>query len=906
MSEPYYKTPAIVPLPPKDADVLTTACDYCIVACGYKIYRWPIGKEGGLKASENALNRDYPIRPLQGNWISPNMYNVITYKGKKHHVAIVPDADTKVVNIGGDHSIRGGAIAQKCYNPATPTKDRLKTPLLRVKGKLVPISWNDATEIFAQVSTHVIKKHGVHAWAQKRYSYQFFENTYALSKLAWVSIQSPAYADHDNPGKFPSTPGWRDIGFENFAACYEDYYLADTLILSGADPYETKTILFLEWILRGVRAKGNKLIYINPRKTAGAAFAEKHGGLHLQLVPGTDTLLHMGIERVILENGWEDSEWIKKYTGNKWESDSGFGQGTRNTPWQWRTTWGKLQCDGFEDFKKWLLSQKESEIDYVSEMTGISIADIKKTAAMMAEPKPDGTRPKTSIFVEKGHYWSNNYLNTASIGSLALLCGTGNRPGQMISRMGGHQRGGMTAGGYPKNFSPEKFAGRRRKGLDLDRWVEAGKVRFAWVVGTTWVNAMTGAGSLFKTFEMMTVKNEHQLTSANVNDAIETFKKRADSGGLVMVEQNIYLTEQNGKKLADIVLPAATWGECDFSRANGERRIRLYSKFMDPPGQAKPDWEIVAMIAKKMGFTGYDWKDSNDVFEEAARFGRGGVLNYHPLVKYAKKHGKRGHDVLKAYGTTGIQGPVRQEGDTIVGTKRIHDSTLELPDTGPEENTVWIKKLKSFNSQHGKANFIKSPWFLFADFYEEIRPKAGEFWVLNGRINEVWQSGFDDIIRRPYITQRWPENWIEIHPEDAKRLGIESGDYVTVTNDRLPVQVSGFIGRDVEDLLYDKLKEEGHIKFVKTSVKAVAVVIDVPRPGTTFMYFLHQLESANNLVPRVADPLTNNYRYKLGFGKIKKSGESPYKKNLSLMSFATRTIMDTFTDMPEGMDLSIR
>ncbi|MBQ37167.1 MAG: arsenite oxidase large subunit, partial [Gemmatimonadaceae bacterium] len=517
MSVPYYQTEDRIPLPPTDADVLTTACDYCIVACGYKIYRWPVGTEGGPKASENALACDFPRAIMQGNWISPNMHNIVQHEGRDHHVVIVGDGDTEVVNVGGDHSIRGGTIAKKCYNPKTPTKDRLQTPLLRVNGELVPISWDQATDIFAGVSQHVIDKHGAHAWAQKRFSYQFFENTYALSKFAWVSVGTPATAEHDNPGHFSSTPGWRDIGFENFAASYEDYYLADTVVLSGADPYETKTILFNEWILKGAREKGNKLIFINPRKTTGPAFAESSGGMHLWINPGTDTLLHLGIARVVLESGWEDREWIDEFTNNKWESDSGFGQGVRNTPWQWRTTWGQFQCDGFEAYKEWVLSQKESELDYVSQMTGISVADIRKAAEMMAKPKADGSRTKTTIGIEKGTYWSNNYLNTASIGSLALLCGTGNRPGQMISRMGGHQRGGMTAGGYPRNWSPEKFAGRRRKGLDLDRWVEAGKVRFAWVVGTTWVNAMTGTTALFDKLSGQTVESEHQVRSTDVD-----------------------------------------------------------------------------------------------------------------------------------------------------------------------------------------------------------------------------------------------------------------------------------------------------------------------------------------------------------------------------------------------------
>jgi arsenite oxidase large subunit len=304
---------------------------------------------------------------------------------------------------------------------------------------------------------------------------------------------------------------------------------------------------------------------------------------------------------------------------------------------------------------------------------------------------------------------------------------------------------------------------------------------------------------------------------------------------------------------------------------------------MDSPGESKPDWQITAMLAKKMGFDGYDWKDSNDVFEEAARFGRGGVLNYHPLVKVAKKKGMRGHDLLRTYGTTGIQTPIRLEDGKLVGTKRLHDSTLELPETGPESHTVWIKKLKSFNTQSGRANFIKTPWFLFEDFYEEVKPKGDELWVINGRFNELWQSGYDDL-RRPYIEQRWPENTIHINPEDAKARGIESGDYVMVSSDRIPVQVGGFVARDTKDALYAGLKRDGHIEYDKAEVKAIAVITKSLKPGVSYMVFLHNKDSANRLVARVPDPISNNYRFKLGFGKIKRVGESPYKKNLGMMS----------------------
>jgi len=874
------------PLPPVGADILTTVCDYCIVGCGYKVYRWPVGSEGGGAAAENAMGVDYPRNPGTGFWVSPNQHNVVAHNGSPHNVVIIPDADAEAVNLFGDHSIRGGSLAKKCFNPDSATADRLQTPLMRINGTLEPVSWDVALDTVAKVGKHVIDKYGEHSWAMKMFSYQFFENTYALTKLALRHVETPAFAFHDNPSTAEDTPGFRDTGFDNFAASYEDWSLADTLVISGCDPFETKTVIWNEWIMKGIR-RGMKIISIVPRITTGVAWAEKTGGLHLWLIPGTDTVLHLAIARYIVEQGWEDRAWIERYTSNKWESDSGFGQGTRNTPWQWRTTWGAFQTKGFEDYKAWLLSVEEAEIENAVRITGVDREGIVRAAELMAKPRIDGSRPKTSIGVEKGNYWSNNYLNTASIGALALLCGTGNRPGQMISRFGGHQRGGIKGGRYPLEKSPEKFAGRRRRPLDLDRWIEAGHVRFAWAVGTTWLGSMTASQGLMQTFEKLTRGSKHQITSPDT--AAEELIRRADAGDMVMVNQEIYLREPLGTTYADIIFPAATWGEEDFARANGERRIRLYSKFYDAPGEAKPDWWIAAQVGKRMGYPGFDWKDSNDVFEEAARFTRGSRKDYFPLVWKAKQRSQKGHELLRSYGTTGIQGPVRLEEGELVGTQRLHDSTLNL-DT-PQGPTIHSKILTAFKTQSGKANFMKSPWEHFSDFYEYMKPQEGELWITNGRIGEIWQSGFDDMLRRPQIMDRWPANFVEIHPDDAAARGIESGDLVAAESERIPVQKSGFIAATPADASFTRLMEAGHIELTAARVEAVAIVTPAVRPGVSFMFFLHTKNPANSLVARVPDPISNNYRYKLGVGTLRKIGESEYKHSFTQMSFAPRTIV---------------
>lgn len=893
-SKPFYEPADKVPLPPANADVLTTCCDYCIVGCGYKVYRWPAGgKNGGSKASQNALKKNFPLAPMEGGWIGPNMVTQAMYKGKLHNIAVVPDPNAKVVNAGGTHSVRGGCIAQKVYNAKGPTKDRLLHPMIRINGVLTPVSWDLALDVAAEVGKHVIKNHGEDAWATKYYSYQFFENTYAVSKLTLKSIGTHAIAEHDHPSKVDATPGWTDMGYDMYAPAYDDYRLADCVVWSGTDPYETKTNLWESHFFEAINGHGQKIISVNPRKTTGTAYIEKVGGLHLDVNPGSDTPVYMAISRIIIENGWEDREFIQNWVNNFWETDSGFGRGTRNTPWQWRTTWGQFQVNGYEDWKKWLLSQEESKPEVAAKIAGIDVRKLYQAAEMMAKPKADGSRPKTTIVIEKGNYWSNNYLNVVSIGNLGVVLGCGGRPGRAIGRLGGHQRGGSTGGPYPGMKAPYKVPGRRRLQTDVDRWVESGHVRMAYVVGTTWIQAMAGSEALGETFNRLTRLNPHQVTSNEKQAIIDALKQRVDSGGMVVVNQDIYLRDPIGARFADIVLPAATWGEEDFVRANGERRVRLYSKFYDAPGEALPDWKIVSMLAHKMGFEkdGYDWKSSNDVFEECCRFSRGSRKDFNAIKVMAKRKGMTAHAFLRTYGTTGLQAPLLIDGDKIVETVRLHDyNRKDIPDTGPEGATMHNKRMLAFNTHTGKLNMLKTPWKYWADYYDFMKPQGDELWMVNGRINEIWQSGFDDE-RKPYIAQRWPANFMEIHPDDAAARGIESGDWVVMESDRIPVQTDFNLGVKGDQMWFSGLQREGHIKMAKGSFKAVAIVTPAIKKGVIFTNFLKTDSWTNSLVGRVPDPITNNYRFKIGHGVVKKAGESPYKKTFAQMSFKRRDIV---------------
>ena len=210
----------------------------------------------------------------------------------------------------------------------------------------------------------------------------------------------------------------------------------------------------------------------------------------------------------------------------------------------------------------------------------------------------------------------------------------------------------------------------------------------------------------------------------------------------------------------------------------------------------------------------------------------------------------------------------------------------------PKGRTLFQKWLTHFSSQSGKTVLSKSPWELFADFFERIMPDPakGELWLGNGRINEIWQSYFDDR-RKPYLRNRWPDTFVEVHPQDAARYGVESGDEVRLFSDDILIQTGGYVMRGGQDHTFTGLMKKGHIRTGSGDIQAVAIVTDAVQRGLLFNYFIWPESPANALVHRVPDAITNRYRFKLGKAQIEKIGESPFKRSFEEMTFKPRTIM---------------
>ena len=139
--------------------------------------------------------------------------------------------------------------------------------------------------------------------------------------------------------------------------------------------------------------------------------------------------------------------------------------------------------------------------------------------------------------------------------------------------------------------------------------------------------------------------------------------------------------------------------------------------------------------------------------------------------------------------------------------------------------------------------------------------------------------------------QRWPENWVEIHPQDAKKRGIESGDQVMMYSDRVAAFKDTLLGIDSNNFQFGELLKRGHIELSKAAVTAVAIVTPAVKPGVLYANMLDMRQPSNSLTARVVDNISGNYNFKMGVAKIKKIGESKYKHEFHSFSFAPRNIV---------------
>jgi len=477
------------------------------------------------------------------------------------------------------------------------------------------------------------------------------------------------------------------------------------------------------------------------------------------------------------------------------------------------------------DFDKALAANKTSLEDAAS-LTGLAPADIVKAAEWIAMPK-DGKRRRTMFAYEKGLIWGNdNYRTNASLVNLALATGNIGRPGGGCVRMGGHQEGYVRPS--------DAFIGRPAPYVDKLLIEGKGGVHHVWACDhyKTTLNAM----EFKRVYKERTDKVKNAMSSVAYGDRdgmVDAIVAAIKDGGLFAVDVDIIPTKIG--EACHVWLPAATSGEMNLTSMNGERRMRLTERYMDPPGQSMPDCLIAARIAnnmervfREMGkteeadkFKGFDWQTEEDAFMDGYHNNAGGG----EFVTY---------DRLRAMGTNGFQEPATGfENGEIMGTKRLYADGI-------------------FGGEGGKATLFEAQWRGIQEPGKQEEKDAFPYLINNGRTNHVWQNAYLDQ-ENELIVDRWPYPFIEMNPADMSELGVSEGDLVEVYN------------------------ENG-------STQAIVYPTETAKPKQTFMLFAYPSGVQGNVVsPGVNEFIIPNY--KQTWGNIRKIASAPGNtKHLSFKS----------------------
>ncbi len=329
----------------------------------------------------------------------------------------------------------------------------------------------------------------------------------------------------------------------------EDILDTDAMFIIGSNTTENHPVIAAH--MKQAIERGAKLVVADPRKIEMAEYAD----VFLQIKPGTNLALVNSMMHVIIENEWEDKEFIEARTAD------------------------------YEDLVELV---KPYTPEYAAEICGVDADDIIKAAKIYAEA------PKAGIFYAMGitQHTMGTY-NVMSLSNLALLCGNIGIASGGINPLRGQNnvQGSCDMGclpadlpGYQKVNRPEVTA----------MFEEAWGAKVPTKIGLTLSEIMEGAG--IGDIKMLYVFGENPMVSDpdinHVKHALENLE--------LLVVQDIFMTETG--ELADVILPAASFAEKDGTFSNTERRVQRVRKAIEPIGNAKADWVILMELMNRFGY----------------------------------------------------------------------------------------------------------------------------------------------------------------------------------------------------------------------------------------------------------------------------------------------------------------
>jgi ferredoxin-nitrate reductase len=618
-----------------------------------------------------------------------------------------------------DHPSSLGDLCLKAvYLPETlSTPDRLLCPQMRrcQDGPFTRVSWDTAIKFLAQRFRDIIGEHGRDAVAFYGSGQLTTEEYYVGNKLAKGFLGTNNFDTNSRLCMASAAAGYQaSFGSDGPPACYADIDVADCFLLIGTNTADCHPVIFKR-IKRRKMANPDKvmIIAVDPRRTETADFAD----LHLPIRPGTDIALLNSMLYVLLEANLIDRDFITRH------------------------------ADGFAGLLKVIKKYPPriaEEISGVPECLIVEAALIFGKADRALSLWSMGVNQST-VGVHKNNAIHNLHLATGKIGKPG--CGPFSLTGQP-NAMGGREVGGLShlLPGYRSVQDP-----KHRKEV----------ARF-WDVPYDGISSEPGLSAL-EQFEALAQRKlkaiwilcTNPAVSAPDTDLIEKALRQAE---LVVVQDAYHPTATS--RLAHVILPAAQWSEKEGVMTNSERRVSYMPKLAEPLGEALPDWRILTLFAREMGFSeAFPYNSTEEIFSEFAKLTENTACDCSGM-SYAR---------LKNEGP--LQWPCPSADHA--GTERLYEDA-------------------HFSTPDSRANLIP------VDHAEPFEMPDDEYPLVltTGRVKHHWhtmtRTGKNEALRRSV-----PEPVLEIHRSDARQFGIQDADFVEVVSRRGKVMVQARVTEEI-------------------------------------------------------------------------------------------------------------
>jgi nitrate reductase NapA len=722
-------------------------------------------------------------------------------------VATQGDPDAPVNK--GLNCIKGYFLAKIQYG-----KDRLTTPMLRMKngkfdkgGEFTAIGWDAAFEIMADKCKAALRKGGPRNIAMFGSGQWTIWEGYAAAKLMKAGLLSNNLDPNARHCMASAVAGFmRTFGIDEPMGCYDDIEHADAFVLWGSNMAEMHPILWSRVTDRRLTGKNVKIHVLSTFSHRSTELADNE----LIFKPQSDLAILNYICNYIIQNKAVNQEFVARNVNfRKGVTDIGYGLRANHPLEKAAMNNGYPGEDGkprgnpagaspisFDEFKAFVA---EYTLDKAHELSGVPRERLEELARAYADPKTRVTSFWTMGFNQHTRgTWVNNMIY-----NVHLLVGKISEPGNSP----------FSLTGQPSACGTAREVGTFSHRLPADMLVTNPKHREAseklWKLpaGTIpdWIGAHAVAQSrLLKdgkiNFYWTTTTNNMQA-GPNVNDEIFPGWRNPDN---FIVVSDAYPTVS--AMTADLILPSAMWMEKEGAYGNAERRTQFWRQQVKAPGQARSDlWQYIefskrfktdevwpaALLEKNPEYKGktlydvlyangqvnkfpldqtYKGFDNDEsracgyylqkgLFEEYAAFGRG---HAHDLAAFEVYHKARG-----------LRWPVVDGKETLWRFREGYD-----PYVKPGEG------VRFYGHPDGKAVIFALPYQPAA----EMPDKDYDLWLCTGRVLEHWHTG--SMTRRvPELYKAMPDAWIYMHPEDAKRRGLQRGDVVKTITRRGEIQL---------------------------------------------------------------------------------------------------------------------